>query len=428
MKIQNLYTIFLKHPNIVTDTRKIVKNSLFFALKGDNFDGNKFAQQALEKGCAVAVIDNPNNKQNDNYIVVNNVLETLQKLAKHHRENLKIPIIGITGSNGKTTTKELIKSILSQKLNCFATYGNLNNHIGVPISLLSINNQHEVGIIEMGANHQKEIEFLCTIAQPDFGLITNIGKAHLEGFGGIEGVKKGKTELFNYLIANNKKAFINKDDNNLNNYIAKIESITFGKSENNFCVGKLDYIEPTLKVSYKTNYNTGEITSNLIGQYNYTNILVALTIGSYFKLSDSEIKKGIENYTPQNSRSQLIKTKKNTIILDAYNANPTSMEAALKNLHTSKASKKLAVLGDMLELGDDSKKEHRNILNTLIQLNINAILVGKEFGKINQTDFKKFKTAKEAGKFLKKTRTEDTLILIKGSRAIKLENVIESIS
>lgn len=428
MEIKELYNIYLNHNTICTDTRKIKKNSLFFALKGDNFDGNKFAKDAIEKGSSFAIIDNENFKENEQYIVVKDVLSTLQELAKYHREQLKIPVIGITGSNGKTTTKELIKSVLSQKYNCFATYGNLNNHIGVPLSLLSINKNHEMAIIEMGANHQKEIEFLCTISQPDYGLITNIGKAHLEGFGGIEGVKKGKTELYQYLINNNKKAFINKDDNNLNEYITIIDSITFGKANDNFCAISLNSIEPTLQVNYKTQQNEGEITSHLIGEYNFNNIAVAITIGSYFKLTNSQIKQGIESYIPQNSRSQIIKTSKNEIILDAYNANPTSMDAALKNLNRTKANNKFAVLGDMLELGNESEQEHKTITDLLATLNINAILVGKEFSKINQSQFKTFVTTEEAKTFLKNEKISDTLILIKGSRGIKLENVLESIS
>lgn len=428
MTIKELYKTFIKHPNVVTDTRKVIKNSIFFALKGDNFDGNKFAEQAINEGCNFAVIDNADYKKNDNFIVVEDVLTTLQKLAKHHREQLKIPVIGITGSNGKTTTKELIKSVLSEKYKCYATYGNLNNHIGVPLSLLSVNKTHEIAIIEMGANHQKEIEFLCKLSQPDYGLITNIGKAHLEGFGGIEGVKKGKTELYQYLINNNKKAFINKDDNNLNEYITKINSITFGKANDNFCTISLTSIEPTLKVNYKAQQNEGEITSHLIGEYNFNNIAVAITIGSYFKLTNSQIKQGIESYIPQNSRSQIIKTSKNEIILDAYNANPTSMDAALKNLNRTKANNKFAVLGDMLELGNESEQEHKAIIDLLATLNINAILVGKEFSKINQSKFKTFATAEEAKTFLKNEKISNTLILIKGSRGIKLENVLESIS
>lgn len=427
MKTKDLHSLFLENPNVVTDTRKVIPKSIFFALKGDNFDGNKFAKQALESGCNYAVIDNKEYKENEKFILVENVLETLQSLANHHRETLNIPIIGITGSNGKTTTKELIKSVLSQKFNCFATYGNLNNHIGVPLSLLSINYEHEIAIIEMGANHLKEIEFLCSLSNPDYGLITNIGKAHLEGFGSLEGVKKGKTELYRHLILNNKKAFINTDDNNLTEYISQIDNITYGSNTTNFCSGELVNIEPTLKIKYQSKHNKGVVTSNLIGKYNYTNILVAITIGAYFKLDDSQIIKGIKSYVPQNSRSQLIKTSKNNIILDAYNANPTSMKAAIENLNKTKSNNKLAVLGDMLELGLESKKEHQNIINELNSLNINAILVGEEFSKINQAIFPQFIDAKQAKEYIKNQKIQDTLILIKGSRGIKLENIVESI-
>ena len=424
MTIQELHTLFLQYPKIATDTRAIDTNSLFFALQGDNFDGNKFAKDALEKGAKFAIISDSSYKLNENYILVEDTLETLQELAKYHRNQLTISIIGITGSNGKTTTKELIKSTLSQKYKTFATYGNLNNNIGVPLSLLSINKSDEIAIIEMGANHQKEIEFLANICNPDCGFITNIGKAHLEGFGGIEGVEKGKVELFQNLSSRNKPVFINVDDVRLKNYVEQLKAITYGTNNCEY-EGKIKSNTPFLSVNVKYRNNEFEINSNLIGTYNFSNILSAVVIGDYFDVSPDEIKKGLENYFPTNNRSQLVNQGSNKIIMDAYNANPSSMAEAINNLVKSKADNKRFVLGDMLEMGGESEFEHKNIIEILQKENLKGILVGKEFMKYNTSEYLVFETNQEAKDYLKENKKENTLYLIKGSRGIKLETVQE---
>ena len=424
MTIQELYSLYLKHPNVSTDTRIVKSNSLFFALKGENFNGNEFAKNALDKGAEFAIISDSEYKFSEKYILVDDTLETLQNLAKYHREQLKIPIIGITGSNGKTTTKELMKSALAEKFNVFATYGNLNNHIGVPLSLLSIKKEHEIAIIEMGANHQKEIEFLANICNPDCGLITNIGKAHLEGFGGIEGVEIGKIELFQNLKANGKQIFINTDDVRLKKYVEPMKAITYGTS-NSFYEGKIIGTTPFL--SLKVNYNSNEfdIKSQLVGTYNFNNILAAVVIGDYYKVSSAQIKKGLENYTPTNNRSQLVNQGNNKIILDCYNANPSSMKEAINNLIQSESSKKYFILGDMLELGKEAKKEHQEIIELLMDNDLKGILVGKLFQSVKQNEYITFSNNEAAKKFLKTNRKSDTLFLIKGSRGIKLETVQE---
>lgn len=424
MTIQELHTLFLQYPKLSTDTRAININSLFFALKGDNFNGNKFAKEAIEKGAKFAVISDSKYKLSESYIVVEDALKTLQALAKYHRDQLNIPIIGITGSNGKTTTKELIKRTLSQKYKTFATHGNLNNNIGVPLSLLSINEKHEIAIIEMGANHQKEIDFLANICNPNCGLITNIGKAHLEGFGGIEGVEKGKVELFQNLSSRNKQVFINVDDVRLKNYVEKLKAITYGTNNCEY-KGEIISNSPFLSINVKYKKNEFEVNSNLIGTYNFSNILSAVVIGDYFDVSPVEIKKGIENYFPKNNRSQLVYQGSNKIIMDAYNANPSSMAEAIKNLVKSKAENKYFVLGDMLELGGESEFEHKNIVEILQKENLKGILVGKEFMNYNTSEYLVFETNQEAKDYLKENKKENTLYLIKGSRGIKLETVQE---
>jgi UDP-N-acetylmuramoyl-tripeptide--D-alanyl-D-alanine ligase len=424
MTIQELHTLFLQYPQLSTDTRAINIDSIFFALKGDNFDGNKFAKDAIEKGAKFAVISDYNYKLNESYILVKDTLKTLQALAKYHRDQLNIPIIGITGSNGKTTTKELIKSALSQKYKTFATHGNLNNNIGVPLSLLSINEKHEIAIIEMGANHQKEIEFLVNICNPDCGLITNIGKAHLEGFGGIEGVEKGKVELFQNLSSRNKQIFINVDDLRLKNYVEQMKAITYGTNNCEY-KGEITSNTPFLSVNVKYGNHEFEINSNLIGTYNFNNILSAVVLGDYFDVSPVQIKKGIESYQPINNRSQLVRQGSNKIIMDAYNANPSSMAEAINNLVKSQAENKFFVLGDMLELGVESEFEHKNIIELLQKENLKGILVGKEFTKYNTSEYPIFDTNQEAKDYLKLNKKENTLYLIKGSRGIKLETVQE---
>ncbi len=424
MTTKELYSLYLTHRIISTDTRNIELDSIFFALSGENFDGNKFAEEAIQKGASYAVISNDSYQKDSRYILVDDTLKALQDLAKYHRNTLSIPIIGITGSNGKTTTKELIKSVLEQKHTTFATYGNLNNHIGVPLSLLSIQEKHEIAIIEMGANHQKEIKFLANLCLPTCGLITNIGKAHLEGFGGIEGVEKGKAELFENLHSRKKQVFINVDDTRLMPYAKKLQAITYGTTNCEYC-GKISSTSPFLSVSVKFNDQLLNLQSNLIGTYNFNNILAAVTLGDYFDLTPEQIKKGIANYVPLNNRSQLIKQGSNSIILDAYNANPSSMTEAIENLVKTEASKKFFVLGDMLELGKESKKEHEKIVELLINHQLKGILVGRLFETVKQHEYLTFSNNEAAKKFLRTNKKHDTLILIKGSRGIKLESIQE---
>ncbi|WP_405606292.1 UDP-N-acetylmuramoyl-tripeptide--D-alanyl-D-alanine ligase [Polaribacter sp. Asnod1-A03] len=415
MKIKDIYNLYSKHYLVDTDTRKIRKNTLFFALKGDNFNGNEFASTAISLGASFAIIDEEKYNTHKNIILVDNVLETLQELANYHRRNLKITIIGLTGSNGKTTTKELINAVLSKKYKTIATIGNLNNHIGVPLTLLSMNTNTEIGIVEMGANHQKEIEFLCSICEPDFGYITNFGKAHLEGFGGIEGVIKGKCELYNYLDKNNKIAFINTKDTIQVEKTVNIKTIPF-KS-------KMELLEvnPFVKLSFDSEI----INSNLIGKYNYTNIAASCTIGNFFKIPNSKIKEAIETFIPNNNRSQIIFKSTNKIILDAYNANPSSMLAALENFNQLKSKNKTVILGDMFELGETSIKEHQAIIKFVEDLNFNnSYFVGEIFSKTGNNNNNVFKTYEKLLDHLKNNPLKHQSILIKGSRGMRLERLL----
>ncbi|MHC9089728.1 UDP-N-acetylmuramoyl-tripeptide--D-alanyl-D-alanine ligase [Tenacibaculum sp. IMCC1] len=414
MKIEELYSLYITHGLVDTDTRTIRKNTLFFALKGENFNGNMFAEEAITNGASYAIIDEADYKTSEKLILVDNVLETLQKLANHHRNQLGIPVIALTGSNGKTTTKELINSVLSKKYKTTATLGNLNNHIGVPLTLLSMNKNTEVGIVEMGANHAKEIEFLSEITNPDYGYITNFGSAHLEGFGSLEGVVKAKSELYDYLRAKNKKVFVNPNDEKQIAKTKDIESITFDES--------IKFIEanPFVKLSY----NNTEILSNLIGAYNFANISAAITIGNYFNVTTELIKEAIENYVPSNNRSQVINTKTNRIILDAYNANPTSMKAALESFSKLQANNKTIILGDMFELGKYSSNEHQSIVNFIKELNLDeAFLIGENFYKTT-TKYKRFNRVYEFEEYIKNNQIESSTILVKGSRGMALERVV----
>jgi UDP-N-acetylmuramoyl-tripeptide--D-alanyl-D-alanine ligase len=430
MTTEQLYQVYLKHPIVCTDTRKITNSCLFFGLKGDNFNGNQFAVQAIEAGAAFAIVDEAEYAINDQFILVKNVLESLQDLAHLHRKHLKIPIIGITGSNGKTTSKELLNSVLSQKFKTFATEGNLNNHIGVPLSLLSIPNDCEIAIIEMGANHQKEIAFLCEIAQPTHGMITNIGKAHLEGFGGVEGVKIGKGELYQHLSDNNGIVFINNDNSTLNNMAQerKVKNIiSYGQNDSNFLSIKLKNTAPFLSVEWKVEGTNQYIAhSNLPGTYNFENIAAAICFGAFFKLSPKQINKGISDYKPVNYRSQILQTEKNTIICDYYNANPSSMMVALDNLEDTQAQSKVLILGDMFELGNESAEEHQFILQKALKTIANRrILIGEEFYKLNGIKGAEFyKNRAEAEKALIQNPIEQSTILLKGSRGMKLEGLL----
>ncbi|NQV78762.1 MAG: UDP-N-acetylmuramoyl-tripeptide--D-alanyl-D-alanine ligase [Lutibacter sp.] len=417
MNIEQLYKLYSQSYLADTDTRKIRKGSVFFALKGANFNGNKFAADALKSGSSYVVIDEKEHSQHANFILVENVLETLQQLANFHRKQLNIPIISLSGSNGKTTTKELINAVLSKKLNTTATIGNLNNHIGVPLTLLAMTPTTEIGIVEMGANHIKEIEFLCGIAEPNFGFITNFGKAHLEGFGSVEGIIEGKSELYNFLRNNNGIAFINEDDELQTKQSKGINSITFNK---NF----IQFIEANPFV--KVQFNNTIIESQLIGKYNFNNIAVAIAIGNYFKVPIELIKNAIENYIPTNNRSQILEKGTSKIILDAYNANPSSMQAALENFSQLKDLNKIVFLGDMFELGNDSKKEHQKIADLATSFNFSKVyLIGKAFSTTPVKNafvydsFEAFKTSTE------NLNISNSTILIKGSRGMALERILD---
>jgi UDP-N-acetylmuramoyl-tripeptide--D-alanyl-D-alanine ligase len=425
MTIDKIHSLFLECNSVATDTRKIEKDSFFVALKGDHFDANTFTKEALEKGAKYVVIDNANYYLDHRTILVENTLETLQQLAKYHRNYLGLPIIALTGSNGKTTTKELIHVVLSKKYKTLATIGNLNNHIGVPLTLLRFTKETEIGIVEMGANHQQEIAFLCSIAEPDFGYITNFGKAHLEGFGGVEGVIKGKSELYDFLSQTNKKVFVNLDDALQNQKTTSTNRYTFSTSTNSSNV-KIDHIEANPMVTIAFNGIT--IQSHLIGEYNATNIIAAVTIGKYFKVDDEAIKTAIENYIPENNRSQLIQKNGNEIILDAYNANPSSMSAAIANFLQLNHSHKIAILGDMFELGTESPEEHAKIIELLAsQSQITSYFVGNDFynNQISQPHLKFFKTFEDFSGFLKSNIPSKSLILIKGSRGMALEKTLD---
>lgn len=425
MEITALYNCFLECTGISTDTRKITPGSMFVALKGDNFDANTFAAEALAKGAKYAVIDNPAYQASDHIILVNNSLEALQQLARHHRRVLGLPIIGLTGSNGKTTTKELINAVLSQKYSTKATIGNLNNHIGVPLTLLTFSTETEIGIVEMGANHQKEIEQLCSIAEPNFGYITNFGKAHLEGFGGLEGVIKGKSELYNYLEANIKTAFVNLDDPIQAEKTAHLPRFTFAADSYDGNI-RVENIEANPMVSLI--YNGLHIQSNLIGIYNAPNISAAITIGHYFKVPDNQIKAAIEGYIPNNNRSQLMEVNGNKVILDAYNANPSSMAAAIANFQQLDAQHKTAILGDMFELGAESLEEHRKIVGLLSnQDEIEVHFVGKDFyyNRVDRHNLHFHDTFESLKNWLSNTKCKKNTILIKGSRGMALERSLE---
>ena len=424
MNIKLLYKLFLESNSICTDTRKLQDNDIFFALKGENFNGNKFAKQAIESGAKYAVIDEKK-FEGKNTILVNNVLETLQELATYHRTQLNIPIIALTGSNGKTTTKELINAVLSKKYNTTATSGNLNNHIGVPLTLLSMTNKTEIGIIEMGANHPKEIDFLCNVALPDYGYITNFGKAHLEGFGSIKGVIKAKSELYDFLKQNNKTIFINDDDKLQVEKTKYCSTFSFSEDKQSSDINiKLIEANPFVKLSF----NQIEIQSNLIGHYNFKNISAAITIGRYFEVSDEAISKGIENYLPTNNRSQIINKNGNKIILDAYNANPTSMQAAIDSFDKLKDKNKIAFLGDMFELGKESFKEHQTIVDVLKNTNLDKIyVVGSNFGE-TKTDSNKIiilNSFDDLKTVLLDEKIENSTLLIKGSRGMAMERILD---
>ncbi|MVO07950.1 UDP-N-acetylmuramoyl-tripeptide--D-alanyl-D-alanine ligase [Flavobacterium sp. TP390] len=424
MNIQELYDKFLECRAVTTDTRKIAQNDLFFALKGTNFDANLFAKEALEKGAKYVVIDNKDYFIENKTILVPDTLKTLQELANYHRRVLNTKIIALTGSNGKTTTKELINSVLSKKYRTTATIGNLNNHIGVPLTLLSFNKDTEIGIVEMGANHKKEIEFLCELAEPDFGYITNFGKAHLEGFGGVEGVIEGKSELYKYIENNEKICFVNLDDTIQNEKTKHLKRFTFSTNKDSDVKITNITANPMVSVTYENLV----IQSHLIGIYNANNINIAITIGNYFSIASNLIKQAIENYIPTNNRSQLLKKDSNEIILDAYNANPSSMAAAVQNFTQLEHSNKIIVFGDMFELGAESTSEHQKLISSLQnEAQIRCYFVGNEFyqNKIEQSNFSFFKTFEDFSTIFLTNKPQNALLLIKGSRGMALERTLE---
>ncbi|WP_347838723.1 UDP-N-acetylmuramoyl-tripeptide--D-alanyl-D-alanine ligase [uncultured Draconibacterium sp.] len=425
--IEQLYSCFLETRTISTDSRKIKAGSVFFALKGANFNGNKYASDALKKGAAYAVVDEETYAGGKNIFLVENVLQTLQQLAHYHRCKLKCPVLAITGTNGKTTTKELIAAVLSKKFNVSFTQGNLNNHIGVPLTLLQTTEQTEFAVVEMGANHPGEIAELCKIAAPDFGIITNIGRAHLEGFGSFEGVIKTKGELYDYMAQQNGTIFYNANNTLLQELSKRVKkSISFGASNASF-TGEPIQSPPFLHV--KVNFKKGVLylNSNLIGDFNFENILAAACIANYFGVDPLKIQQAIKEYHPTNNRSQLIKKGNLKIIMDAYNANPTSMSASIKSFMENLQDEKYLILGDMLELGDYSAQEHKNIVSSLPQsIRKNVYLVGNEFMKTTQDDtIKTFKSVADLCLHLKQYPIKNGNILIKGSRGIQLEKVLD---
>lgn len=425
MTIQQIHNLFLKCSKVSIDTRKIEPNSFFVAIKGERFDANTFAKEALEKGAGYVMIDNKDYYVDDRTILVKDSLKSLQELAQYHRNFLKLPIIALTGSNGKTTTKELINVVLSKKFKTVATVGNLNNHIGVPLTLLSFTKETEIGIVEMGANHQKEIEFLCEIAQPDYGYITNFGKAHLEGFGGVEGVIKGKSEMYTYLKTYDKTVFVNLDDDIQNHKTVDFRRITFSQRDQKTNV----FIENVTANPFVKIKTLGvEINSHLIGLYNANNINAAITIGYNFEVPVNDIKAAIESYIPENNRSQLLTKGSNEIILDAYNANPSSMMVALDNFIQLDKTNKSIIIGDMYELGKESLVEHKVIVDFLNEnSDFECHFVGKDFfaNAIKNENFHFYKTFEDFAKYLTSVKIENKILLIKGSRGMALERTLE---
>lgn len=423
ISIPELYSIYLQYPSVQTDTRQIQKNDLFFALQGNNFNGNLFAQQALEKGAAYAIVDEDVLAGNERIIVVNDVLQTLQQLAQYHRAQFSIPFIAITGSNGKTTTKELIHAALSSHYLTYTTQGNMNNHIGIPLTLLKVKPDAQMAVIEMGANHQKEIAGYCAYVQPTHGIITNVGKAHLEGFGGVEGVRKGKGELYDYLRAANGAAIAFDDYDYLHEMSHNIRPVYWYGTERGDVIGKAKEATSFVEVSFTKGFSS-PIKTQLVGNYNLPNILCAVAIGKYFSVPEENIKKAIENYAPSNSRSQLVMWKNNHVILDAYNANPSSMKAAIENFASINADPKILMLGSMAELGEESEEEHRQVINLIAQHPFGqVVLVGKNFADIPHS-YLQFDTAKEAKEWLQHQHISNAYILIKGSRSMSMEAVI----
>ena len=430
MQIQELYKIFLKYPFLTTDSRNPVKNSIFIALKGEKFNGNHFADAALNAGCSYVIVDELIETVSSRVIMVNNCLETLQELANYHRRKLGIPVLAITGSNGKTTTKELISGVLAKKYRILSTEGNLNNHIGVPLTLLKMTIETEIAVIEMGANHIGEIRRLCEIAEPDYGIITNIGKAHLEGFGSPEGVVKAKGELYQHVVAKEGRIFINWDDKVLRNILKdkEVQLFKYGTSDDCDCMGGIESSSPAMSFGFyhadsKVKFS---IATQLFGRYNFDNALCAVAVGIFFKVPPLEIIQSIENYEPRNNRSQILETSSNTIIMDAYNANPSSMRLAIIEFMEQDFSNKVIVLGDMFEMGQYSQKEHLAIIELLNSMTgIECYLVGKEFSEVANEKYKSFNDTENFVIYLKSYPLRGKHILLKGSRGVQLEKCLD---
>ena len=421
------FELYYETTGVSIDTRKIEKNNLFICLKGNNFNGNDFVIQALEKGAKYVISDDIKNKKIKNVILVENSLKYLQNLANYHRNKFDIPIIGITGTNGKTTTKELVSIVLSQKYNTLFTEGNLNNHIGVPLTLLKLKKNHEIAVIEMGANKPGDIKELVDITQPTHGIVTNMGKAHLEGFISFDGVQRTKSEMYDFLSKNNSTIFYNEDDeilkSNLINH--KINLIPYSSNFDSYIKGKLISMTPYIKMEWKyQEYQSPIIESKMIGSYNYYNFLAAICIGKFFGVENEKINHAISNYEPSNNRSQIEKTENNLIILDAYNANPTSRKNAIESFNSMEAENKLLILGDMFELGADSIEEHKRIIELTKTLKLKTLFVGEHFYNINEkSDSLFFKNKDEIKSYLSKNRPNNNLILLKASRGIGLETL-----
>lgn len=429
MDISELYKIYKQYPDITTDSRACQKDSIFFALKGERFNGNIFAEESLKQGCSYAIVDEWDSKEpNERIIVVNDVLQTLQKLANYHRKKLKVPILGITGTNGKTTTKELIATTLSREFKVAYTQGNFNNHIGVPLTLLSMNKSHEIGIVEMGANHPGEIKSLCEIAEPNYGLITNVGKAHLEGFGSFENVIKTKGELYDFIRVHEGKVFVNKDNTYLYEMSEGMDRILYGKNDSSlFASVSIAEANPFLEFYWSFFDKAYRVKTNLVGEYNLDNVMAAVTVGKFFGINADYISAALEEYEPKNNRSQFERTEKNDVIIDAYNANPTSMKASLEFFAKIPSSlPKIAILGEMKELGDITEEEHTKMVGYLEQQPFQKIyLIGNVFKKMDHTKFPVFETVEQLIEELKQHPLSGGYVLLKGSHSVHLERVIE---
>ena len=425
MSIIDLYDLFIHNPQITTDSRNCPKGSIFFALKGDKFDGNQYAGKALASGCVYAVIDNPDYYIGERTILVDNVLKTLQQLAHHHRKVLGLPIIGITGTNGKTTTKELLAAVLSTKFNLLYTEGNFNNHIGVPLTLLRLTHDHEMAVIEMGASHPGDIKELVDIVHPNYGIITNVGRAHLEGFGSFEGVIRTKGELYDYIRRSKGKIFIKKENEYLQSIAKGIEQITYGNGEDAFASGQVVSCDPFLVFNWKQQGKLHTVETHMIGSYNLDNVLAAVAVGRFFKIPAERISRAIAAYEPTNNRSQFKKTDNNELIIDAYNANPSSMKVALDNFITMPVQPKAIILGDMRELGPTSDELHAEVVEQIKKGQFDKVfLCGEHFSKVGK-EFSPFATTEAMVEELRKQPLKGYHILIKGSHSMGLEKLAD---